>query len=366
MTPFGPNSHILLGASALHHPDASRIKEIAASLSTRVTYLTEGANAQGALAANCVPGESGLNAKTMLEEKLKGYLLLNVEPDLDCANPVAAIHAIKDAEFVVAFSSFKNPVLLEYANVILPIAPFTETSGSFINVAGMKQHFRGVAKSFGESRPGWKVLRVLGNFLGLEGFDYASTDEIAYSCYSRDYSCHSREGGNPSEGSTYSCHSREGGNPSEASTYSCHSREGGNPLVIDSRLRGNDKEEYGNDKEKHDKEKHDTEKPVAPHLSRIGDIPIYSTDSLVRRGKALQATQRIIDGDLDAVRLHPNTAKQLNIHEADLVFIKQGDNRIGLSVVFDVRVPVSAAYIPGGISATCGLSELFGAIEIYK
>jgi NADH-quinone oxidoreductase subunit G len=302
------NTHTLLGAGALNHPFASLIKASVAKLPGKVTYLTEGANANGALLAGAHPGEKGLNARTMLQEKCDAYVLLNVEPDLDCGNPAAAIEALQAAKFVVSLSIFKNPVLEQYANVILPITPFTESGGTFINVAGEKQSFRGVAKPYGESRPGWKVLRVLGNFLELDGFDFESVEEV----------------------------------------FLTHSREGRNPFRIDSRLQG------------------DAKALTDTHLSRIGDIPMYSIDSLVRRSEPLQATQKIIDGDIATARLNPETAKEFHLHEADMIIVKQGESKIGLTVAFDDRVPVSAIYIPGGIPETSGLSELFGAVEVIK
>lgn len=298
----GPNTHILLGAGALNHPLAGAIKSFVAKLPGKVTYLTEGANANGALLAGAVPGENGSHARKMLDKKCNAYVLFNVEPDLDCGNSVVAIEALAAASFVLSLSIYKNSVLEQYADVILPITPFTESGGTFVNVTGEKQTFRGVAKPFGESRPGWKVLRVLGNFLELDDFGFESVEEVL-----------------------------------AAIPSSCD-------LIAGSRESSPDMS--------------------GTQLSRIGDIPMYSVDSLVRRSLPLQKTQKIIEGDVATARLHPETAKQLHVHEADMVIIKQGESKIGLTVMFDSRVPMDAVYIPGGIPETSGLNELFGAVEV--
>ena len=113
-----------------------------------------------------------------LAEKLKAYLLFNVEPQLDCSNPAQAMSAMQQAECVCVFTPYVNSTMLDYADIILPIAAFGETSGTFVNVEGRWQSFSGCVKPVGETRPAWKVLRVLGNLFGLSGFDYTRSDEI--------------------------------------------------------------------------------------------------------------------------------------------------------------------------------------------
>ena len=121
--------------------------------------------------------QRGLNAREMIEQPRKAYLLWNVEPDYDVANPAAAARALLAAETVIACSVYRNGAL-DYADVILPITPFTETAGTFINCEGRVQSFNGTVRPAGEARPGWKVLRVLGNLLGLEGFEYETSDQV--------------------------------------------------------------------------------------------------------------------------------------------------------------------------------------------
>ena len=140
--------------------------------------LGAAANSVGGYVAGCVPTgkTSGINAKQMIEAPLKAYLLLGVEPELDMHNPRQAITAMKQAELVVALSPFQHGAT-EYANVLLPIAPFTETAGTFVSTEGRVQTFAGVVKPLGETRPAWKVLRVLGNLLGLSGFEHDSAED---------------------------------------------------------------------------------------------------------------------------------------------------------------------------------------------
>ncbi|WP_043229391.1 molybdopterin-dependent oxidoreductase, partial [Burkholderia glumae] len=139
-------------------------------------FLTEAANTVGAYLAGALPGEGGLNASEMFAQPRKGYLLVNVEPEFDTADPVAARAALDQAEMVVVMSPFKYGT--DYADVLLPIAPFTETAGTFVNAEGRAQSFNGVVRPLGDTRPGWKVLRVLGSLLGLPNFEYETSDEV--------------------------------------------------------------------------------------------------------------------------------------------------------------------------------------------
>lgn len=311
----------VLGASAQNHPEAATIlalvQYIAKVTGANWGLLTEGANASGAWLAGMIPHrqaagfkapERGLNAKAMFEKPRKAYVLLNVEPDLDCANPRLAENALASADCVIALAMYNNAVIEKHAHVILPVAPFTETAGTFVNAAGQWQTFKSIATSFEASRPAWKVLRVLGNFLHLEGFDYESHEDVLKELQSIN-------------------------NPDM--------QDNTLPLAL-SKIDSQTK------------------------LSRIGDIPIYATDSIVRRAKALQETQGIIEKEIAAVRMHPEMAKTLLVTEGEKVFVKQHDATIQLSVAFDSRVPHYAVWIAGGIPSTSDLSELFGSIEVYR
>src|SRR6185437_16186222 len=143
-------------------------------------WLGDGANAVGAqlVGANGKPGALGAARMLAVDSPIKAFLLLNVEPSLDSADGDAALEALGRAELVVALTPFKPRAGDDVADVLLPVAPFTETSGTFVNAEGRVQSFHGVVKPLAETRPAWKVLRVLGNLLELDGFDFESSEEV--------------------------------------------------------------------------------------------------------------------------------------------------------------------------------------------
>lgn len=321
----GKKVAILIGALAINHSHAAAIRSltkiIATELQTTVGYLTEGANSAGAWLAGAIPhrapagvkaNHSGLSASAMFSKPCKAYLMLNVEPEYDCADAVAAVHALEQAEFVVALSVFNNSILEQHANVILPVAAFTETSGTFVNTMGDWQSFKGVATAFGEARPAWKVLRVLGNLFDCEGFEYESSEKV---------------------------------------------RDEVKGLV--DAMSAVPAQEHKFDFSK-------VKWLAEVGMARIGETPLYATDAIVRRAPALQSAQTIIEGNLAVVRIHPNTAHQLQVKDLEYVLVKQKQQAMRLQVIVDARVPERAAFVASGVLATNGLSELFGKIEISK
>ena len=176
----GDRKAILLGNAAAHHIQASSILSMAAWIGAQtgatVGYLTEAANTVGAQLAEVFPKSNGLNAGDMLSGKLKAVMLLNTEPEFDSAPGKAALAAMNVAQMVVTMSPFKCN--LSISDVLLPIAPFSETSGTFVNAEGRIQSFHAVVKPLGETRPAWKVLRVLANLLDLRGFDFESSQDV--------------------------------------------------------------------------------------------------------------------------------------------------------------------------------------------
>jgi NADH-quinone oxidoreductase subunit G len=178
----GQKAGVFIGNFAEQHAAAGVLhaltQALAAILGCPMGVLGAAANSVGGYVSGCVPtGKvSGANARQMIETPLKAYLLLGVEPELDMQNPRQAIAAMRAAELVVALSPFQHGAS-EYANVMLPIAPFTETAGTYVNTEGRVQTFAGVVKPLGETRPAWKVLRVLGNLLGLSGFEHDSAED---------------------------------------------------------------------------------------------------------------------------------------------------------------------------------------------
>ncbi len=183
----GERRAIFLGTLAQRHPAYAEIKVLARTLGdlcgATVGFVTEGANAAGAYLAGCVPHREpggtpvtagGLSARGMLDGRLKGYLLLGIDP----ANDLVAAPEALDGAFVAAASSHLTESLRATAHVVLPIGPFAETSGTFVNVEGRWQSWSGAATPVGQSRPGWKVLRVLANMLNIPGVDYVSSEEV--------------------------------------------------------------------------------------------------------------------------------------------------------------------------------------------
>jgi NADH-quinone oxidoreductase subunit G len=176
----GERKAVLLGNGAAHHANASSLLVLANWIGEQtgasVGYLTEAANTVGAQWAKAQPQTGGKNAAQMLDGSLKAVLLLNTEPEFDTAAGAAAVAALDKADMVVTLSPFKTN--MAFSDVLLPIAPFTETSGSFVNAEGRLQSFHAVVKPRGETRPAWKVLRVLGNLLDVPGFNFETSQDV--------------------------------------------------------------------------------------------------------------------------------------------------------------------------------------------
>lgn len=316
---------VLVGALAEQDSQASVIRyladSLAKSLQGKLCLFTSGANSAGAWLAGAIPHRQaggkpattiGLNAYELFKQPRQAYLLLNVEPELDCANSAMAIAALQQAKLVVALSMYRNPFLESTAHVILPIGAFTETAGTFVNFTGEWQSFHGVANACGSARPAWKVLRVLGNFLHLDGFGYESAEEVLKEVKEL---------------------------ADNMPTL---------PLSLTA-LSANTKGAY----------------------SRIGEIPLYALDSIVRRSQPLQTAQTIIEGDVSAVRIHPETAARLQLKTGDAVRFKQQGSQTQdcwyvRTVTLDERIAPEAVWIAGAVEASQGLGDLFGEIEITR
>ncbi len=186
-----PLSSVVLGCGAMSHPECSVLAGLATAISelsgATLGYLSHGANSAGASLAGALPhriagggavDKAGDNARSMFQGDKKGFVLLGVEPELDSIVAEAAQAKLREAEFVVSLSSYFTNDMAAYANVVLPIAVHTETSGTYVNVAGTWQSFEAAVKPLAEARPAWKVLRVMGNLLDLDGFDYVSSADV--------------------------------------------------------------------------------------------------------------------------------------------------------------------------------------------
>ncbi len=173
---------VLLGHLALSHPKFDELYFLATELAkqTQASFglLSTGANSAGGFIAGSVPDPAASSANEMLDQALKTYLFYNLDPEIDCPNPGQMQLALSQADSVIAFTPYVSPMLKKYATVLLPIVPFSEMAGTYINGLGQWQTVDAAVKPLGEARPGWKVLRVLGNLFKLEGFDYQSTEDI--------------------------------------------------------------------------------------------------------------------------------------------------------------------------------------------
>ncbi|MCA1978522.1 MAG: NADH-quinone oxidoreductase subunit NuoG [Thiobacillus sp.] len=313
----GETRAVFLGNMAQHHPAYAQIhalaQEVAKLAGASFGVLGEAANSVGAMAVGAVPHHGplradavkGRNAAEMLARPLKAYLLLAVEAELDTHDPVTAMKSIEGAEFVVVMSPYKGKSL-DYADVLLPIAPWTETSGTFINTEGRVQSFGAVVKPLGETRPAWKVLRVLGNLLGLAGFEYNDSKEVLRDAL----------GDTPT------------GN---VQAYLCNEVAGVESMPV----------------------------PQGSALERVAEVPIYQTDAVVRRSPSLQMT---LDAALPVARMHSRLIAKLGLAENGRVSVRQTASALTLKVERDDHLPDNCIRVPSGHPLTANLGPMFGPI----
>ncbi|NVJ49900.1 MAG: NADH-quinone oxidoreductase subunit G [Gammaproteobacteria bacterium] len=182
---------IIVGQTALEHSLSGHIKWLCRTISrlsdSAYGELSHGANSAGAYLAGALPHRaavgveskvSGWTTQQMLQKGLPAYLLLNTEPELDSSYRESARKSLSQAEFIVSLTPFAGGEMMDYCSVLLPVAAFSETSGTFVNVEGNWQSFRAAVSAKGEARPAWKVLRVLGNLLDVAGFDFTSSEQV--------------------------------------------------------------------------------------------------------------------------------------------------------------------------------------------
>ena len=307
----GERKAVLLGNAAVQHPQASALMALAQWIAqhtgAKLGVLGEAANSVGAQLVGAQPRQGGLNAGQMMSgQGLKAVLLLNAEPEFDAANPAAARAALAQAEMVVSLSAFKTGAA-DYADVLLPIAPFSETSGTFVNAEGRVQSFHGVVKPLGDARPAWKVLRVLGNLLSIPGFDFDTSEEVKAKAL----------------GDLSTIGSRLSNVTSAA-------------IAIQASSGG---------------------------LERIADVPIYSADALVRRSPSLQSTA---DAKSPVASLPQALWAELGLSEGASVKVSQDQASAVLPAVLDASLPANVVRVPAGHPATATLGASFGAIRVEK
>ncbi|CAM2754292.1 NADH-quinone oxidoreductase subunit NuoG [Legionella worsleiensis] len=308
---------IVTGAICENHPDASIIRTllfVIAQLSgARVLRLTSGANTAGACIAGMLPhrtvagkpvAEPGLNVQEALNAKLKGYFLMGVEPGFDFANPYGARQSMLAAEFVVMLSAYQHESMLDYADVILPVAPYAETSGTYINVDNTWQTVKGALMPYDESRPAWKVIRVLGNLLHCKNFEYTSTEEVLSEV-------------------------KENAAMTMEHQYTPYYPES-LPVINQS-------------------------------LVRVGEWPLYRIDAIVRNVKELQLCAA---SDAACIRINPVTADRLKLD--DIATVSQGDIEITLPLKRDERIAADVVWVANAMPETVDLGHSFAAITIKR
>jgi NADH-quinone oxidoreductase subunit G len=305
----GERAAVLFGNFAQQHPQAAQIallaQKIAELCGAKFGYLGEAANSVGGYIAGATPSVQGMNAAQMLASPRKAYLLLNVEPELDMHNPQQAMAAMRAADMVVALSAFKHGAT-DYADVMLPIAPFTETSGTYISTEGRAQSFKGAVKPLGEARPAWKVLRVLGNLLNVSGFDYDSSEAVRDEVLQRNVA---DQLNNHLDGITLNLTANGSG------------------------------------------------------MQRVSHVPIYSADALVRRAAALQITR---DAALPGVVMHGDSLRNLGVQPGDTLKVSQDGGVAYLVAQVDDSLPHHVARVAAGHAATAALGAMFGNITVER
>ncbi len=311
---------ILMGNQAMSQPEFATLRALAnvvADLAgARLGYLSEGANTAGACLAGSLPhrglaGETvshpGKHAYAMINEGLGAYVLLGVEPEYDCANSGRALAAMNDADFVVCLTSFVSDAMRDYADVILPISVFAETAGTFVNAEGKWQSYQGAVQPLEDARPAWKVLRVLGNLFELEDFDYVSVDEVRSEI----------ESATASQA------------VSTTSEWRC-------PTSLKTGSNG---------------------------LMRVGHLPLYAVDPLVRRSEPLQATRDTI---MAAAYINSKTASQQGLSANQEVRVVQAQYSNKLPVVIDEGVPDQCVFIPAGVKDSQTLGDAYGSVDLLQ
>ena len=311
----GSNAGILLGNFAQQHPQATTLhalgRQLASALGGSFGFLGEAANSVGGYVAKAVPGAvngtAGLNAAAMLKDPRHAYVVVGAEPELDCADGAQALASLTKAAAVVVLSSFKSQAMLDYAAVLLPVSPFSETSGTFVNTEGRVQSFYAAAKPLGETRPAWKVLRVLGNLLDLSGFAFNSSEDVRAEAL--------------------------GGQPDFVSGLD-NGIDGGT-LNLTASVHG---------------------------LERVADVPIHFADSLVRRSPALQ---QATDSAAPTARMNTATLTKLGLASGDRVKVGAGGTAI-LAAELDAGLPDGVVRVAAAHANTIALGAMSSVLNVEK
>lgn len=304
----GANTAVLMGNLAVASAQASTLaangRAVADLAGGKFGFLTSGGNTVGGYLAGAIPGKGGKNAAAMLAEPLKAYVVLHAEPLLDADNGQQAIAALRGAQFAVALTPYRSAAA-EWADVMLPVAPFTETSGTFVNAQGLAQSFKGTVAPFVQTRPAWKVLRVLGNVLHLAGFDDETSESV---------------------------------------------RDAALAGGVEGRLSNDIKAPLG------------LGQPLTG-LERVADVPIYRSDAMVRRSEPLQAAPA---SKKPAARMNGNTLTSLGLTAGVKVRVTGGQGAVELETVQDDAVADRAVRIAAAFENTAALGGAFGQLSVER
>jgi len=305
----GASTSVLLGSAAIAHPQASDLHVLAQFIAEQtgatLGFLPVGGNAVGASLVNA----NGVGVESVLSGDRRAVILMNIEPDADLPNPDQARAALAKANTVIALSAYKSADLLEVADVILPISTFTETVSTFVNAEGRAQTIQPAVKPLGDSRPAWKVLRVLGGLLNLDGFLYNMPEEVLGEALGENY-CTKLSNQSTASGLTNSNVTASAG------------------------------------------------------LERISDVGIYAGDQIVRRSSALQLTRDAKRGN--QVGLGQALFNELGLKEGDAVRVTQGGHSIDLPATLEANLAKAAVRISAGTMASAKLGSMFGPVTVSK
>lgn len=305
----GKEASILIGNTALGHPEATQIVAWAQWLAQHtgavLGFLGEGANFVGA----AVVGATSCGVPAILEGAKKAIILYQVEPMTDLPDPEKAKTALLQAQTVIAMSSFISNDLLEYADVILPITPYSEQAGTYINVVGDVQTVQASVRPLGQARPGWKVLRVIGDLLKLDGFQFNSVDEVH--------------------------------NAALGGVDIKHLLSNQTQVTL----------QVGQYK-------------VSSGLERIADCPIYFTDNIVRRAQSLHLT--VDSKNALKVGLSTEVFQQLNLQEGDAIKVSQGQCSVVLPATLQHGLAARVVRIASGTPASALLGSSFGSLVVER
>ncbi|PKO47552.1 MAG: NADH-quinone oxidoreductase subunit G [Betaproteobacteria bacterium HGW-Betaproteobacteria-22] len=312
---IAPKVGIFLGNMALSDPRFTEMYSMAEAIGgitgAKGGILPAAANSTGMHMMGVMPSSTGMHARAMLEVPRKAYLLLNIEPELDCQHAALAKAAMEKAECVVALTAYKSQAL-DNADILLPIAPFTETSGTFMSMEGRVQSFAAAVRPLGEARPGWKVLRVLANTLGLHDFDYESSDQVKEAIF--------------------------GGDKPSAVVWRSLNNNLRELVEIQVNI------------------KHDG-------LQRIGEVPQYESDPIVRRAPSLKKTKYNIT---PMARMCAKEMEALGLVDGDQVLVRQEKGSAILTVRLDNHVAMGCVRVAAARPETSSLGDLMGEITVEK